>query len=66
MGCLMQGKDSPDAERLKLAILRDLADIHGISMSDLQEELQDWYPFDWNHNPKTMGESANNYAKRMS
>ncbi|KAG8703919.1 hypothetical protein FRC08_002566 [Ceratobasidium sp. 394] len=58
MGALMQGKDSFDEERLKNAILRDLDDIHNISPEELAKEYEAMYPFDWNHNPKTMGAYA--------
>ncbi|KAF8747653.1 Flavin containing amine oxidoreductase, partial [Rhizoctonia solani] len=58
MGGLMQGEASFDNERLKNAILRDLADVHGVGLSFLEDQFQSMYGFDWTHNPKTMGAYA--------
>ncbi|CAE6452533.1 unnamed protein product [Rhizoctonia solani] len=58
MGSLMQGEGSFDNERLKKAILRDLADVHDVELGFLEDQIQSIYPFDWAHNPKTMGAYA--------
>ncbi|KAG9127559.1 hypothetical protein FRC07_012304 [Ceratobasidium sp. 392] len=58
MGALMQGKDSFDEVRLKNVILRDLAEIHKISLEELEDEFEAMYAYDWNHNPRTMGAYA--------
>ncbi|KAG8793838.1 hypothetical protein FRC12_001468 [Ceratobasidium sp. 428] len=55
IGALMQSKDSPAYERLKQVILADLAYVHDYPLNELEKQFEDMYPFDWMHNPFSMG-----------
>ncbi|QRV77268.1 Flavin containing amine oxidoreductase [Ceratobasidium sp. AG-Ba] len=58
MGALIQGQQTFDEERLKTNILRDLAEVHGKKLADLEDLYEGMFPFDWAHNPTTMGAYA--------
>ncbi|CCO37713.1 hypothetical protein BN14_11872 [Rhizoctonia solani AG-1 IB] len=58
MGSLMQGDESFDNIRLQKAILSDLVEVHGIELGFLEGQFESMFPFDWAHNPLTMGAFA--------
>ncbi|QRV92092.1 Flavin containing amine oxidoreductase [Ceratobasidium sp. AG-Ba] len=58
MGALMQGEKTFDEERLKVAMLRDLTEVHGLEPGYLDSLYDGMFPFDWAHNPTTMGAYA--------
>ncbi|KIJ28053.1 hypothetical protein M422DRAFT_83647, partial [Sphaerobolus stellatus SS14] len=50
---------SPDfEEQLQTLVLRDLADVHGLNFTELQNMLVETHTWDWNHDPYTMGAFA--------
>ncbi|CEL61410.1 Putative bifunctional amine oxidase DDB_G0291301 OS=Dictyostelium discoideum GN=DDB_G0291301 PE=1 SV=1 [Rhizoctonia solani AG-1 IB] len=58
LGSLMQGRGTPEEERLKELMLADLAYVHakdGIDIKFLREQFQDMFAWDWTHHPYSMG-----------
>ncbi|KAG9122927.1 hypothetical protein FRC07_000492 [Ceratobasidium sp. 392] len=55
LGALMQEKGSQAYERLKQIMLLDLAKVHGLTFEKLEKEFDGMYPFDWSHNPFSIG-----------
>ncbi|KIJ44562.1 hypothetical protein M422DRAFT_47293 [Sphaerobolus stellatus SS14] len=41
-------------EQLQTLVLRDLADVHGLNFTELQNMLVETHVWDWNHDPYTM------------
>ncbi|KDR80293.1 hypothetical protein GALMADRAFT_242628 [Galerina marginata CBS 339.88] len=56
MGALIDDKDGD--EQLKDLVLRDLADIHDLTVDYLREQLIECKAWSWSHNPYTMGAYA--------
>jgi hypothetical protein len=55
LSSLMQGRGSPEEERLKELMLADLAYVHDKDISFLREQFEEMYPWDWTHHPYSMG-----------
>jgi hypothetical protein len=65
LGSLMQGRGTPEEERLKELMLADLAYVHakdGIDIKFLREQFQDMFAWDWTHHPYSMGMLLSNTA----
>ncbi|KAG9124514.1 hypothetical protein FRC07_011336 [Ceratobasidium sp. 392] len=55
IGALMDKEGSPPYERLKQVMLEDLAEVHKFPLEKLIQEYEHMYPFDWSHNPNSIG-----------
>ncbi|KAG8793837.1 hypothetical protein FRC12_001467 [Ceratobasidium sp. 428] len=55
IGALMHEKGSPAYKRLKQIMLEDLAWVHEFPLNELEEQFEEMYPFDWSHNPFSVG-----------
>jgi len=56
LGALIDDKDGDG--RLKELVLKDLADIHDVTVDYLREQLIECKAWSWSHNPYTMGAFA--------
>ncbi|KAG8721834.1 hypothetical protein FRC12_007073 [Ceratobasidium sp. 428] len=55
IGALMQDENSPAYARLKQVMLADLAFVHNYPLEKLEKQYDGMWPFDWTHNPLSMG-----------
>ncbi|CAE6459827.1 unnamed protein product [Rhizoctonia solani] len=57
LGAWIQGRGTAAETRLKELMLADLAYVHKgqITLEELEDEFDEIFPFDWTHNPNTMG-----------
>ncbi|KAG8705644.1 hypothetical protein FRC11_008897, partial [Ceratobasidium sp. 423] len=57
LGSWIQGRNTAAEARLKDLMLADIAHVHKgqITREELDREFDGMFPFDWNHNPNTMG-----------
>ncbi|KAI9453225.1 L-amino acid oxidase 1 [Russula earlei] len=56
---LVPGRDPPWSEKILLdQIYADIATIHGVDERVLRADTLDYHPYDWYHNPYTMGAFA--------
>ncbi|KII90226.1 hypothetical protein PLICRDRAFT_584478 [Plicaturopsis crispa FD-325 SS-3] len=58
IGGLIGSGDAVTENALKDLVLRNLADVHNVDVSVLNQQYLDHYAYDWAHNPLTMGSFA--------